>query len=247
MLTKLLCKNYNSYSDLQSIAAFDLLDFLNTRSGSDYSEILEIGCGTGFLTRNILKLTNNVIDAIDISQEMIDFCTNLFPTSNIRFFLIDADKIWQQKSSILQKYDLIISNFTLHWLSDLYFFLLQSIQRSRVLAFSIVVDDSFNDIKNFAALNSIHIPLLTLPNFDKLYDFLVTVSIKKKVFFTKKTYIKDFSDLYSLLKYLKNTGLSNIWHNKGGQNLSFQDGKKIYKNRSECCKLEYSIVNFVIL
>lgn len=74
--------------------------------------ILEIGCGTGFLTNNLIrKYPNSTIIAIDISEKMIEKCQSKLPFTT--FEKADAE-IYQPS----MQYDLIISNMTFQWFEN---------------------------------------------------------------------------------------------------------------------------------
>lgn len=74
--------------------------------------ILEIGCGTGFLTKMLIKkFPEAQITAIDISGKMIEKCQSKLP-------FIDFEKEDAETYIPSQKFDLIISNMTVQWFED---------------------------------------------------------------------------------------------------------------------------------
>jgi trans-aconitate methyltransferase len=72
---------------------------------------LEIGCGTGISTLELIKLIDaNKIIAVDISKKMINKAANKKELSNIGF-CSDINRIKNKK------FDLIFSSFSYHWWS----------------------------------------------------------------------------------------------------------------------------------
>jgi cyclopropane-fatty-acyl-phospholipid synthase len=61
---------------------------------SDGDEILEIGCGWGFIAARIANANRNVnVTAITISSEQIKYCNQKYKLPNLRFILIDYRQI----------------------------------------------------------------------------------------------------------------------------------------------------------
>lgn len=90
-----------------SIAA-KMLDRIDCCS---FGSILEVGCGTGILTGQLLdKFPDIKIHAIDISEGMLDIARRKFSKAGVSFYcrLSDLPRT---------DYDLIISNYSYHWWS----------------------------------------------------------------------------------------------------------------------------------
>jgi len=107
-------EDYAEHSTAQYDFAKELLRRLNLRGDET---ILDIGCGDGKITLEIAKLVpNGKTVGIDNSQEMLGFARTKFPSSlypNLEFKLMDARKI-----DFDEKFDLVVSNSALHWLTD---------------------------------------------------------------------------------------------------------------------------------
>ena len=66
------------------------------------THILDIGCGTGFLTSHLKDYYPNAhITACDISYKMLEECQKLFGQDNISYLLCDAETY-----HFTQKYDI---------------------------------------------------------------------------------------------------------------------------------------------
>jgi malonyl-CoA O-methyltransferase len=82
--------------------------------------ILEVGCGTGFVTKKLIDLfPERKIIVTDLSEKMLNKCENNLIKSecnltNISFKVLDADDLPSNEES----FGLIISGFTPHWFKD---------------------------------------------------------------------------------------------------------------------------------
>ena len=70
--------NYLSYSQVQKQCAEKVLKIAENHNYSlPKGSILEIGCGTGFVTQGLIKqFPNHFLDIIDISEKMLNYCAN---------------------------------------------------------------------------------------------------------------------------------------------------------------------------
>lgn len=99
--------NANLYDDKHSFVSKygeELVDILAPKPGET---ILDLGCGTGYLTQLISESGANVI-GIDNSTEMVDKAQHQYP--GIDFRIMNAEDF-----DFKQSLDAIFSNATLHW------------------------------------------------------------------------------------------------------------------------------------
>ena len=102
---------YNENAKIQKRMAEKLISLLDSNS---YSNILEIGCGTGFLTELIdKKIEFKKYTALDIVNQCEDYIKNINP--QINFINIDVEEFVSKNT---EKYDLIISNASLQWVNN---------------------------------------------------------------------------------------------------------------------------------
>ena len=104
-------KNYNENAKIQKRMAERLMTFIQNKQPK---KILEIGCGTGFLT----QLISNSFEfeeylTIDIVEECREYINQI--NSTISFLPIDIEEFIKTNT---EKYDLIISNATLQWVNN---------------------------------------------------------------------------------------------------------------------------------
>lgn len=104
-------KNYNDNAKIQKRMAERLVSFVSNKCPKS---ILEIGCGTGFLTEQIIKHCEfSSYKAIDIVEECEEYIKQI--NTNITFTSIDFEEYLKNSD---EKFDLIISNASLQWAED---------------------------------------------------------------------------------------------------------------------------------
>jgi len=101
--------SYSRYAILQKESAQKLCGFLPENTPLN---ILEIGCGTGFLTEELQKKYPQAqILGIDISKQMVTACRQKFTGYvNLNFETDDGEYFESDK-----KFDLIVSNLAVQW------------------------------------------------------------------------------------------------------------------------------------
>lgn len=111
-------KTYDKYAHVQKKMAHQLINDISSKKGifnRDHVRILEIGSGTGYLTKELINLFPLAhITAVDLAPGMIELTKGKFKEKNIQFVCGDIEEI-----EIDNKYDLIISNATFQWFNRL--------------------------------------------------------------------------------------------------------------------------------
>jgi malonyl-CoA O-methyltransferase len=107
---------YHSQAKLQQISATKLVDLLlQHRDSLPAGPVLEIGCGTGFITQLLLnQLAPRPLQITDLSAEMLQFCrANLVLPENARvtFSQLDAEHLCDSS----QNYAVMVGGFVLQW------------------------------------------------------------------------------------------------------------------------------------
>ena len=104
-------ENYNENAKIQKRMAERLVSFVNNKKPQT---ILEIGSGTGFLTKFAVEnFEFNYYKAIDIVENSESYIKEI--SSDIEFVVADIE---QYLSCSSEKFDLIISNASLQWVED---------------------------------------------------------------------------------------------------------------------------------
>jgi malonyl-CoA O-methyltransferase len=111
---------YDRYAVIQKEMAGELLEVIR-KTGCCFRNILEIGCGTGFLTELLADEYPKVqITATDIAPEMITIAKEkLAGFPNISYFTADGENLSRQENiRSSRQFDLIVSNAVFQWFSD---------------------------------------------------------------------------------------------------------------------------------
>lgn len=109
--------NYDQYADVQKKMKDILIKFTlqNNKDVGEIKNILEIGCGTGYLTSALVEtFPSSHITAVDIAPGMITEVESKFISNSINFICADIEKV-----ELNNTYDLIISNATFQWFNHM--------------------------------------------------------------------------------------------------------------------------------
>ncbi|MCU0527202.1 MAG: methyltransferase domain-containing protein [Elainella sp. Prado103] len=112
---------YHRLAALQQDCAGRLLDQIAAyQSVLPTGTILEIGCGTGFLTQGLVQqLSQWSLHITDLSPMMLQFCRSHLvlsaaQSSNLQFSLLDGEQV----ATLSQPYAAIVSSFAFQWLRN---------------------------------------------------------------------------------------------------------------------------------
>ncbi|QEK12809.1 malonyl-ACP O-methyltransferase BioC [Crassaminicella thermophila] len=137
-------KQYDQYAKVQKIMGDTLIKNIQNHE-IDFKNILEIGCGTGYVTRLLKKnFPNAKITAVDIAPGMIEHTKATMEFDDILFVCGDIEEM-----ILNEKYDLIISNATFQWfnhLDETLKKLIQLLNKSGILCFSTFGQNTFCEL-----------------------------------------------------------------------------------------------------
>ncbi|MTI88026.1 MAG: methyltransferase domain-containing protein [Balneolaceae bacterium] len=113
---------YHQHADIQKQVANGLISSLNPwRDILPPGPILEVGCGTGFLTKQLVEMyPKRSIIVTDASEKMLQFCKSELqksncPLNNITFKVVEVNTGMTVESG---QYAMVISNFVAQWFDD---------------------------------------------------------------------------------------------------------------------------------
>lgn len=199
LIQKRFAKNLDTYNDnakIQKKMAERLLSFLDRK---DFNDILEIGCGTGFLTQLVNDNFNfKTYTANDIVESCEKYVKEINP--KINFIPADIEKAVENSD---KKYDLIISNAAFQWVENLESFiklLVSKLNDGGVLLFSTFGSENFREV-NFVLGK-------TLPYYsaNKLQEIVKDY----KNIVEQEMHVMAFKTPKDILKHIKSTGVNAL-------------------------------------
>ncbi len=142
-------------------------------------QILELGCGTGQLTRLLVdQFPDVLIDAVDLSEKMVEYSRKKFKRfSQVTWIQGDA-QIWRGTDP----YPLIVSSAALHWVSDLrktFENIFHCLEKDGFFSLGMMLSGTLNEL---LAVRSEVAPAKTppsaLPSLEELVDHLHATGFK---------------------------------------------------------------------
>lgn len=199
LIQKRFAKNLDTYNDnakIQKRMAERLLSFLPKK---DFSSILEIGCGTGFLTELINKeFVFDNYTANDIVSECETYVKKINPNIN---FVADDIEIAIKNSN--KTYDLIISNAAFQWVENLKEFielLMSKLNKDGILLFSTFGQENYREINFVLGKTLPYYSVVDLDEILKNYERRIEQEMHVMAFKTPK----------DILKHIKATGVNAL-------------------------------------
>jgi len=166
-------------------------------------KILEIGCGTGFLTHHLLKkYPHGQFHITDISPDMVATCEAQYKTDRTSFFQMDGEH-----PECDDNYDFIVSSMAFQWF-ETPLKSLQALSKKGSVFYATLGHSNFPEWRHILNKNEFDNGLLTVPEWPKI------LNNEKK--------IKDYGSAYKFLKMLKDTGAfhpAQNYHNLSVPNL----------------------------
>jgi malonyl-CoA O-methyltransferase len=191
-------KIYDENTDIQKICAEELLELINFYVKPEENlKILDIGCGTGFLSK-CLKQKFEVINC-DISFEMCKIAnfSNLAINANMHLLPIKENSL-----------DAVISSFSLHWSDDLekvFDEIYKILKPEGVFIISLPLSGSLKEVSE-AFLNSNQSDIIN--KFPEEIEILEAVSKFRIIKKYQKSETLKYEDLWGFLTSIKAIGAS---------------------------------------
>lgn len=187
-------KSYDKNAKIQKRMSERLLTFIQNKQPQ---KVLEIGCGTGFLTELLNKnLTYKTYKAIDIVKECDEYMGKI--SSQIDFIHIDIEDFIKSSE---ETFDLIISNASLQWVED-FEGVIKSLENmlnpNGELIFSTFGTENFREIYHIIGTT------LNYYSIDELHKIFHNALIEPEI------HIMAFETPKDVLKHLQSTGVNAI-------------------------------------
>jgi len=195
-------KDYDKNAKIQKLMAEKLITLCDKKK---YKNILEIGCGTGLLTKEIVKnIEFENYTAIDIVEDCEPFIKNI--DERIKFVCGDVEKISYLTPTLScssgEGANLIISNATLQWTNNF--------------------EDTVNSLKSILApKGELVFSTFGKENFREIF-YIIGTGLKyysenelKEMFndaivYPQEIHIMSFKEPIDVLKHLQLTGVNGI-------------------------------------
>jgi malonyl-CoA O-methyltransferase len=201
---------YDKHNMIQIEVAKTLIERL---SFDAYDTVLDIGCGSGEIFRNLQKksISPKLFTAFDSSSVMLDIHPEM---KNIIKICADFNDRNFLNALPLQKYDLVISSSSLQWSEDLDFTLDKLSQLSERLQAAIFTSGTFKTLHNTAKITS---PIYSVEVVQK-----AIAKQYRETSFTLHRYVLDFDSVREMFQYIKKSGVSG-----GEKRLSYKQTKQL--------------------
>lgn len=138
-------KNYDKYANVQKKMGDILIDHIKN-DRPHIKNILEVGCGTGYVTQKLIEYFPDAkITAVDIAPGMIEYVKSIIQCDRVNFICEDIEEM-----NLEDKFDLIISNATFQWFNNLEKTtnrLIRLLNKSGILCFSTFGENTFKELK----------------------------------------------------------------------------------------------------
>lgn len=200
---------YDANSTIQKRVSNHLLSKLTWKP----KKILDLGCGTGYLNKNI-DWDYDMFVGVDYAKGM---CEQHPTSSKIQILNNDFENIHLQDELKKQApFDLVISSSALQWAKSIKSIIKFTSSITDNIAFAIFTDKTFKDIYKITGLKTF------LPNAQEIIELCEEYfSIEYEI----KTYKLFFEDNISKFRYIKKSGVSG-----GEKRLSLQLTKKLIES-----------------
>ena len=202
---------YDKYNIIQAEVAKRLVSQIPSKS---YTTIIDIGCGSGEVYKNLEKGTYSFehFIALDSSQEML----HIHPSGKkVRKVCADFNTADTFETLSADQSSLLLSSSALQWSQDLDFTLSQLSHKAPRAYFAIFTSSTF---KTLHQLVGVHSPIYSSSQLKEVIEKYYKAS------FEIRTYTLHFDSVREMFTYIKKSGVSG-----GEKKLSYKEMKYLMK------------------
>ncbi len=180
-----------------------LVKMLGDHGGKNYTNILEVGCGTGYLTELLCREFS--VETIYINDIVEDFCLKTYDRvgyTSRQVFPLPGDI---EVIELAEGFDLVVSSATFQWMSDLKSLMSKiysSIRPGGYLAFSIFAPGTMEEISSITGAG--------LPYLDNGELKEIVEEEFQLEFFDTLTTRLYFPSVRAILKHIRQTGVGGV-------------------------------------
>lgn len=195
-------QTYDDGADVQRDAARGVIQRISALALPERPRILEIGCGTGFLSAALNGIAHADLLVSDISDSMLNRCRQRLGETAARFMVLDGE----EPEAAGTGFDLICSSFAFQWFNDLE----GSLERlSALLApggnlvFATLGAESFHEWRQAHAELNLVSAVRNYPTGEALSRMLPKSAPGK---IEEEHMVRDYADAHAFLEHLKKIG-----------------------------------------
>ncbi|HEY9697309.1 MAG TPA: methyltransferase domain-containing protein [Trichocoleus sp.] len=218
---------YHAFATVQKQSAKRLVSLAQSADLPIEGNILEIGCGTGFITQELVQhFPDRSIEVTDLSLKMLQFCCNhleILPERKpfVSFYQLDGEAL----NHAAQKYALIIGGFVLQWFKypeASILKLVKQLQPGGQILLSFPTCHSFSEWRNICQF--LHLPFTANPLPDP-------EALKQKLIGQKLQVIADEISFYTThdnaTEFFRELKAIGAGYSTGAKQLSVQQMKQL--------------------
>lgn len=198
--------SYDKNATAQKEIAEELYSLIK-RYVKDCSSLLEIGCGTGFLTKDIINIATNSFTINDLCSNFKDVIENKIKDRLLEKGIV-PNYVWGDCKTLIsaeQKYSLITSSSAIQWV-DSYLEYIKELRKillpNGIIAISTFAPDNLLEIRELTGNT------LNYSSKEEIYEQLSAIYTIKELY--EKEMVIEFSSPLEVLKHLKLTGVNSI-------------------------------------
>jgi len=234
-------EDYNNIADTQREIASKVADLIEDNCCSlETPDVLELGCGTGFLTKQMMhRMPDSLFLITDISPAMLQFCRADIPLHiSAKFAICDITQ-----GCPGGMFDIITSSLAFQWvdnLDNLMRDLYDHLKADGYLIFTTLTEGTF---ANIATIFEKKGTLFPLPELVTVEDLKKATSCFEDITVIEETYVEKYNSIKDFLDHIHKVGAGNAT----GSHISVSKLRQIIKEGKNCREIiaEYKVA-FVI-
>lgn len=203
-------RTYDDFAELQRQVGLELLRRFPVEV--EDGPILDVGCGTGFLTDQLCFIDSRQLLALDVALPMLQISRQKHPAMSAEYVCADAEKLPFANDSIEQIY----SNLALQWAQDLsatFAGFKQVLRPHGRLAFATFAPKTLHELKTAWAAVDEHVHVNSFLSAEQIERCLLTSGFAD-VCIESVLYQTQYPSVEALMRELKGIGAHNVNHQR---------------------------------